>query len=926
MIAAHAGAAPGRDRIIVRAPGRTRSRTLAAPVSANDPTVPDALGATAPASVAMGDGSLGAELAGARPAESPGLLLAQARVGGALFGAAVGLGRFRVLERLGGGGMGVVYAAYDPELDRGVALKTVHVPVIGRELALGEAKALARLAHPNIVPVFDVGVAGDHVYIVMELIRGETLGAWSKGRSQREILDAYRQAGHALAAAHAAGLVHRDFKPDNAIVGTDGRVRVVDFGLACEAATEDSGDAAPRVAGTPRYMAPEQAAGAPVTPAADQYSFGIALGEALRGAGDEAPDAVTRVPRWLDAVIEQATARDAAARFGSMPALLRALGRDPARRRRRAIAGAAVVAVVASAFAIGRSNLVGAEEACSGGARALQAAWPPFERQGALLRLATLSPYGNELAASLTQQLDKHTRQWTANHLAACLAHRRGEQSEALLDRRMACLDRGRAGLAALAELTSRAGADALAGVATAARALPDPESCSDVRALAGNVDPPPLGLVGTVATLAAQVEAARIQLAAGHADDAHRTGAAAVATARALGYAPALAEALLVDGHALMVANDRPAAAQRLREATTTGLAAGADALAIEAWARRAWVEGTGPSPPESSLSGLEVVEALASRTPSAFARALLHNNLGSIALARSRRAEARALFERARAEARTVTGPGAVELVAILSNIALVTDELPQRAALLEQAHAKLVMLLGERHPDTLRAQAIRAKTAVTSFADASALLTPVCKEYEHAASLARAIAPCWVEVADLNAERGDRSAALAALDRAWLAGAAGNLNTREVDGYRKLWRDDATAAAAAFNDALRDSPTSADEPWYETYARAVVTLGLGRARQAEHRLPEAAAVLEHSVALLAPLAEGQHSAAIDRRLARARAELARVRAATAASPDQTRALAGAALAWLTAAGGAASELTELQGLAAIKADSPR
>ena len=227
--------------------------------------------AEAAADTATDGGAMTAQIARARPVESPALVLARARIGGALFGDAVGLGRFRVLERLGGGGMGVVYAAYDPELDRGVALKTVHVPDIGRDIALAEAKALARLAHPNVVPVFDVGASGEHVYIVMELVRGETLGAWVQGKGLPEVLDVYRQAGQALAAAHAAGLVHRDFKPDNAIVGTDGRVRVVDFGLACEAAPDAATNAATgaaggetsspvRVGGTPRYMGePKQA-------------------------------------------------------------------------------------------------------------------------------------------------------------------------------------------------------------------------------------------------------------------------------------------------------------------------------------------------------------------------------------------------------------------------------------------------------------------------------------------------------------------------------------------------------------------------------------------------------------------------------------------------------------------------------------------
>src|SRR5262245_37554176 len=150
----------------------------------------------------------------ARPSEPVELWFDQARIAGKLFGtdAAVGLGRFRVLERLGAGAMGVVYAAYDPELNRGVALKIVRFPERGRETALSEAKTVARLSHPNVVPIYDVGVERDCVYIVMELIRGPTLRHWVKGRDQRTILDAYLQAGHALAAAHCAGLVHRDFK------------------------------------------------------------------------------------------------------------------------------------------------------------------------------------------------------------------------------------------------------------------------------------------------------------------------------------------------------------------------------------------------------------------------------------------------------------------------------------------------------------------------------------------------------------------------------------------------------------------------------------------------------------------------------------------------------------------------------------------
>jgi tetratricopeptide (TPR) repeat protein/predicted Ser/Thr protein kinase len=861
------------------------------------------------------------DIVGARPEESPALVLARARVAGALFGAAVGLGRFRVLERLGGGGMGVVYAAYDPELDRGVALKTVHVPRIGREIALAEAKALARLAHPNVVPVFDVGVEGEHVYIVMELVRGETLGAWLEDRSQAEILDVYRQAGHALAAAHAAGLVHRDFKPDNAIVGTDGRVRVVDFGLACEASTDDTATTT-RIGGTPRYMAPEQAAGAPATPAADQYSFGVALAEALRG------EPARPVPRWLEIVIERATAKEATARFESMPQLLRALGRDPARRRRRGVAAAAVAAVVVAAFAIGRTGLVAADEPCSGGERLLAATWNPVARQVTLARVAGLSAYGGELAGNLGGELADHARRWVAGHRAACLAYRRGEQSATLLDRRMACLDRGRAALRAVAALVTAADAPALPGVARAARALPDPDSCSDVRALTSDVEPASPAQAALIPPIKDELERARVLLAAGRADDASRGAAQAVAAARGIGYRPLLAEALLVEGHARMSPNDRDGAIARLGEATTLALSTGNEAIAIEAWARRSWVEGTSGRP-DAALDGFAVIDALASRTPSAFARALLHNNVGSIELGRGHADRALALLERAIEEARPVTGAGAVELIAIRINTALAIDDPPRRNALFADARDELARLVGESHPETLATQFIWANTSIIPFARAEELITAVCRRRELHSWLAAVTATCWLEAADLRAELGEPGGALAALDRAMQFGAATNPETREVAGYRGLWRGDAGTAVTAFAAALAEIPPRTDEPWYRGYTRARLALGLGRALAAQHRLVEATASLDQAIAVLEPLAAKQRRVAIDRRLGRTRAELARVRAASSAPPARTRELAAAALVWLRAAGAPAAELAALTAIAAVRApaaDSPR
>jgi serine/threonine protein kinase len=217
--------------------------------------------------------------------------------------------------------MGVVWGAWDPQLDRRVAIKLITGP---REWIVSEAQALAKLSHPNVVAAYDVGVVEGDVYLVMEWVHGETLRDYcSKRRSIAETVAVYREAGHGLAAAHRAGIVHRDFKPDNAIRGDDGRVRVLDFGLACGT---DIGSSAQYI-GTPRYMPPEQVDGAVITPAADQYALCVSLREALVARAD--------LPGWLDDVITRGTAIDPANRFSSMAALVDALERGPASRSLR---------------------------------------------------------------------------------------------------------------------------------------------------------------------------------------------------------------------------------------------------------------------------------------------------------------------------------------------------------------------------------------------------------------------------------------------------------------------------------------------------------------------------------------------------------------------------------------------------------------
>jgi serine/threonine protein kinase len=310
------------------------------------------------------------------------------------------VGRYVILALVGQGGMGDVYGAYDPELDRMIALKLLNdggaaseSQARSRGRLLREARSIARLTHPNVVVVHDAGTINDRVFIAMEFIEGQTLGAWlgGKPRSWPEIRAVFLAAGRGLAAAHATGIVHRDFKPHNVMVATDGAVRVTDFGLASDVARGDHpSPAAPdrdrtdfahtaaisltrtgALVGTPAYMAPEQFRAEPADARTDQYSFCVSLYEALYGerpfAADtlehlieavsagrlrEAP-ASARVPAWLRKVLLRGLAVDRENRFASMEDLLTALARDPQRQRRRVLvaAGLASMLLAGGAFA-----------------------------------------------------------------------------------------------------------------------------------------------------------------------------------------------------------------------------------------------------------------------------------------------------------------------------------------------------------------------------------------------------------------------------------------------------------------------------------------------------------------------------------------------------------------------------------------------
>jgi serine/threonine protein kinase/tetratricopeptide (TPR) repeat protein len=573
-------------------------------------------------------------------------------------------GRYVLLGRLGSGGMGVVHAAYDPTLDRKIALKLLRpgdggsVDTAARGRLLREARALARLSHPNVVHVYEVGTLEDQqVYIAMEYIEGQTLRAWQKEarRPFRDVLARYRAAGRGLQAAHEAGLVHRDFKPDNVILGKDGRVVVLDFGLAVaseasvpgpepaaapvETATSDTPTTrlgrgakdgvsatasraaiatseltdepatgaridraepglAPAarpldrytvdVVGTRPYMAPEQHVGRPLDARTDQYSFCLALYEGLYGqrpfaetrpvvaieastdASAEDADGTGRrpswlvrqkfrrrvrppppdrdVPGWLRQVVLRGLSADPAKRWPAMAELLVELSRDPAARRRRwaAVLGAmAIIAALGVAYGRARHER---SLLCQGAAQRLVGVWDDGRRGQLQAAFGSAAAAGADAFTRVAHTLDGYAGRWIDMHTGACEATRlRGEQSEELLDLRMQCLGERLDALRATVDVLAAADSTVVAKASSAVTALPPLDDCASAALLRAPVRPPADPAArDRLVDLRRRLAEARAQSNVGKLPEALAGVRAVAGDARALGYRPFEAAALI--------------------------------------------------------------------------------------------------------------------------------------------------------------------------------------------------------------------------------------------------------------------------------------------------------------------------------------------------------------------------------------------
>jgi len=536
------------------------------------------------------------------------------------------IGRYVVLKRLGAGGMGVVYAAHDPELDRQVALKVLRDPdaeKVLQERLRREAQAMARLAHPHVVTVHEVDTDGEQVFIAMELVKGRTFAAWltEAPRSWREIVAELLPAGEGLAAAHAAGLIHRDFKPENVLVGDDGRVRVVDFGLAripgvrellrprpqpSDTGPTCSGTGTGALMGTPFYMAPEQFLGAETEARTDQFSFCVALFTAIVGEhpfiGEDLeslsqgvlrgelrpPPRPDPLPRWLRSVLTRGLSVDPADRYPSMKDLLAALADDPRRRLRR-VASVAVPALALAAAVVLASQAVNApHRPCQGAEKAWAGIWDA-ERAAAVEKafLATGEPSAAGNVARVERDLDAFAKAWAAAHTEACEATRvRGVQSEALLDKRMLCLETRLRNVRALIDRFVTADATTIERAPSALAGLMDLTGCADRQALEGLARlPAEPAARAHIAALSARVSEHRAARMVGGPGSGLAGARALLAEVRATGYRPLEAEMLYVLGWLEDDAGDYNAAVEAFEESVWAAEASRDDEQAVEAW-----------------------------------------------------------------------------------------------------------------------------------------------------------------------------------------------------------------------------------------------------------------------------------------------------------------------------------------------------
>lgn len=653
-------------------------------------------------------------------------------------------GRFSLLEPLGAGAMGVVHAAYDPELDRRVALKVLSTDPADpktRARLVREAQAMAKVSHPNVVTIYDVGTAGDLVFIAMELVQGDTLRVWAQAqaRSWSVVRDVCLQAGRGLAAAHAVGLVHRDYKPDNVIVGQD-RTRVGDFGLATAntSPTTVSLDGGADVSasltqtgalvGTPAYMAPEQLRGEPTDARSDQFSYCAATFEALCGvrpfAGDDldalgraieagrvAVPASVSVPRWLIGTLDRGMSLTPDARFASMDALLAAMQRDRVRRTSVQIGGVSALVLATSwgAYTLGAANdaLPIDEDPCAAVGDAIDAVWSRTHAAALRDAFATQQPrYGATVAEATVVALDRWATQWAQARVEVCRGPEATESQVALRTARQRCLAAHQHDLDALVTVLVEPTGDVVAHARDAVAELPAIAACGDVQVLRAVVPVPEVAEVAAdVAAIRAEAAVARVHLRTGSVEHAKIRADALLSRASRTEYGPLIAEVGLIVAAAARRSGALNAARGSAQEALWAAQQSRHDRVVAQAWIALLQIASAQGEYARARLVGRHALAAVQRLGSDASLSAPLHNALGIVLDNLGRADEAQAALQRALALRTEQYGPSSTEVARVLTNLgnlARSRGALPEALARHREALAIDLAQLGQAHPN--------------------------------------------------------------------------------------------------------------------------------------------------------------------------------------------------------------------------------
>jgi tetratricopeptide (TPR) repeat protein/tRNA A-37 threonylcarbamoyl transferase component Bud32 len=672
------------------------------------------------------------------------------------------VGRYIILARLGAGAMGVVHAAYDPELDRKVALKLLRDKRYGergRARLLREAQALARLSHPNVVAIYDVGIHDDQVWIAMEFVAGWTLGAWLEQRERpwRELLGVMLQAGRGLAAAHEKGLVHRDFKPDNVMIGDDGRVRVMDFGLArAPLSKEHSGPliepsiealidgtmlspsgveltAAGSLMGTPRYMAPELYAGEQADARSDQFSFCVTLWEsvyrqrafegesliALSASITEGrlgePPRRSGVPSWLRRVIERGLRVDPDQRWPGMTPLLAALEPKRTRRRGWVVALTGLLALTAGGYGAQQLRRVHQIEACEAEGRTIrEQTWNDAARAriGDTLT-ATGLDYAEEVRPRVFERVEAYVDEWERGRVQIC---REAKIDEVLApdmhELAVECFEEGRNTLDELLVIfAAEADRKLLTRAVSSVASLPRLARCHDRAWLARRVrSPRDLATRDAVRELRRRLDRVGAMQVASKFDEGLREAEVIVDEAEALGWQPLVAEAHFAVGTLLGNVGRHEDAVSVLEQALYEATSSGHDELAASAAEALVFRLGSSLARHEEGLRYADLAKAFITRAglEGQLLDGKLSSHVGAVRHRQGEYAEALAAYTRAMEIFIRVLGPDHPELARLHANIGVVHytqgayDEALEayaRAEALEQE------VFGLKHPSLAR-----------------------------------------------------------------------------------------------------------------------------------------------------------------------------------------------------------------------------